>query len=239
MSSQPTPGNTPIQEISLIQKFQNQMKVIQEKTGFKGIYVVCFLIVCVVLVYFNIFDSLITNVVGTAYPIFYTIKSIEENSDELQKNWLTYWVVFGSFTIVDLFSPIIIKFVPFYFVMKILFLIWLEMPGSSGCKIVYHLLIKKIFAAFQEDIDKYVDDVKNIIDESIFTEENKKFVKGIKKGFEKLTARKVQNVKIEEAVKAAEELKKEKEREESGEGRSYVRSEEVKFDGEREKLKVD
>ena len=42
------------------------------------------------------------------------IKSIQKNTRK--KEWLTYWVVFGSFLIFDMFSNIIVKFIPFYFV---------------------------------------------------------------------------------------------------------------------------
>ena len=126
-------------QISLLEKFQNQMDLIQEKTGIKGIFVILGLFIAVIFVYFNIFDSIITNLVGTVYPAFWTIKSLEQNSIEEQKKWLTYWVVFGAFIIVDMGSPVIVKFIPFYFVLKILFLMWLFMPGSNGCTIVYYL----------------------------------------------------------------------------------------------------
>jgi len=70
----------------------------------------------------GIFESLITSLVGTLYPGFSTIKAIQKNKDK--KEWLTYWVIFGSFLIFDMFSTIIIKVVPYYFVLKIIFLIW-------------------------------------------------------------------------------------------------------------------
>ena len=140
-------------QISLLEKWQKQMNLIQEKTGIKGIFVILGLVLCVIFVYFNIFDSIITNLVGTLYPAFWTIKSLEQNSVEEQKKWLTYWVVFGSFIIVDMSSPVIVKFIPFYFVLKILFLIWLFMPGSSGCTIVYYLVVKKIFRYYEDSIE--------------------------------------------------------------------------------------
>ena len=148
-------------QISLLEKWQKQMNLIQEKTGIKGIFVILGLVLCVIFVYFNIFDSIITNLVGTLYPAFWTIKSLEQNSVEEQKKWLTYWVVFGSFIIVDMSSPVIVKFIPFYFVLKILFLIWLFMPGSSGCTIVYYLVVKKIFRYYEDRIESYVVGAKD------------------------------------------------------------------------------
>jgi receptor expression-enhancing protein 5/6 len=170
-------------QISLLEKWENQMNIIQEMTGIKGIFVIWGLIIVILFVYFNIFDSIITNLVGTLYPAFWTIKSLEKKSTEEQKKWLTYWVVFGSFIIVDMGSPVIMKFIPFYFLIKILFLMWLFMPGSNGCTIVYYLVVKKIFKYYEDKIDTYVDGAKEYAND-MFNENNLKSFKN-KKSFGK------------------------------------------------------
>ena len=139
-------------QISLFEKWQEEMNLIQEKTGIKGIYVVLALILSVIFVYLNIFDSIITNLVGTLYPAFWTIKSIEKNDQSEQKNWLTYWAVFGFFILIDMFSPIIVKFIPFYLVLKILFLIWMFMPGTNGSKFIYEVFVKRILKKYAHKI---------------------------------------------------------------------------------------
>ncbi len=149
-------------KISLLEKWNIEMNLIQEKTGIKGIYVVLGLIISVILVYLNIFDSVITNLVGTLYPAFWTIKSIEKDNLQEQKNWLIYWAVFGFFILIDMFSPIIVKFVPFYLVMKILFLIWMFMPGSNGSKMVYGLIVKKILKRYETDFNNVVNNVGEV-----------------------------------------------------------------------------
>jgi receptor expression-enhancing protein 5/6 len=169
-------------EISLFDKWNEQMKLIEDKTGIKGIYVITLLLTSIVLVYLNVFDKLITNLVGTLYPAFWTMKSIELKNDD-DKMWLTYWVVFSSFTLVDMFSVMIVKFIPFYFVLKILFLIWLFMPNSQGCYIVYKLLVKRVFKSFEEKIDGAADKFKNVAQEYMFTEENFKQLGRLKEGF--------------------------------------------------------
>ena len=59
------------------------MKKIKEKTGIEGIYVIIFLAICVILVYFGIFESLITSLVGTLYPGFSTIKAIQKKKNKM------------------------------------------------------------------------------------------------------------------------------------------------------------
>ena len=190
-------------KISLLEKWQNQMILIQEKTGIKGIYVVIGLVLSVIFVYLNIFDTIITNLVGTLYPAFWTIKSIENDDLQDQKNWLTYWAVFGSFILVDMFSPIIVKFIPFYFVMKILFLIWLFMPGSSGCKIIYNLIVKKILRKYEDKIDTVVNNMGDVKD-FVFNEEVNK-----PKNTKLSKLKKMDEMNMADAVKAAQEISKE------------------------------
>ena len=190
-------------KISLLEKWQNQMILIQEKTGIKGIYVVIGLVLSVIFVYLNIFDTIITNLVGTLYPAFWTIKSIENDDLQDQKNWLTYWAVFGSFILVDMFSPIIVKFIPFYFVMKILFLIWLFMPGSSGCKIIYNLIVKKILRKYEDKIDTVVNNMGEVKD-FVFNEEVNK-----SKNTKLSKLKKMDEMNMADAVKAAQEISKE------------------------------
>jgi len=117
------PIDKPQIKFSLSDKWKEIMKSIKDKTGIDGIFVIIFLSLCVFLVYMEIFESLITSLVGTLYPGFSTIKAIQKNKDK--KEWLTYWVIFGSFLIFDMFSTIIMKVVPYYFVLKIIFLIWM------------------------------------------------------------------------------------------------------------------
>ena len=140
-------------KFSIVEKWKEIMNSIKEKTGIDGIYVTIFLSICVFFVYLGILGSLITSLVGTLYPGFSTIKAIQKNKNK--KEWLTYWVVFGSFLIFDMFSNIIVKFIPFYFVMKILFLIWMFIPGSNGCRLVYEFLIIKVMTPLEQIFDEF------------------------------------------------------------------------------------
>ena len=196
-------------QISLLEKWQKQMNLIQEKTGIKGIFVILGLVLCVVFVYFNILDTIITNLVGTLYPAFWTIKSLEQNLVEEQKKWLTYWVVFGSFIIIDMSSVVIIKFITFYFILKILFLIWLFMPGSNGCTIIYYLVVKKIFRYYEDKIESYVVGAKDYAND-IFNDNSLKSFQN-----KNLTKKNYKNNDKEEDMKeGSKDIKQEKEHEE-------------------------
>ena len=206
------------QKISLLEKWNNQMKLIQDKTGIKGIYVVIGFIISLILVYLNIFDTIITNLLGTLYPAFWTIKSIENNDLIEQQNWLTYWAVFSFFILLDMLSPIIIKFIPFYFIMKIMFLIWLFMPGTHGCQIIYKLIVKKIFRKYEERVDNVIHSVEEAINEKINNNDNinndninnSKLLKK-KSKLSKLNSKINTEISMDDAIKAAKEMEDKKE----------------------------
>ena len=81
--------------------------------------------VALVLVSFGFGQQLITCAIGVAYPVLMSFRTLQLNSRELEKQWLTYWVVFGVFSIVDHFAEFVLSFVPFFYVVKFAFLICL------------------------------------------------------------------------------------------------------------------
>lgn len=65
---------------------------------------------------------------------FYALESDGEDDDKM---WLTYWVVFGLFNILDQFAGFILRFIPFYYVLKVACLIWLFHPTGQGALYVF------------------------------------------------------------------------------------------------------
>ena len=199
----------PPKKISLKEKWNQQMELIYQKTGIKGIYVVIALIISVILVYYNIFDSVITNFVGTFYPSMATISSIYKNDLKEQKDWLTYWTVFSCFVLLDMFSPIIIKVVPFYLVIKIILLIWLFMPGSNGRTLIYAIIVRKILGKYEEKVDRVINKIDGFIKVPQENNENKKVYKS------KLSKLRINNLSMEDALKAAKEIPENDKKEEN------------------------
>ena len=165
---------------SLVKKFKEQIQLIQEKTGINGYVFIGLIILSLIFVYFNLFENLITNLIGTVYPTFWTIKSIE-SKDGKAIHWLIYWIIFSSFILLDFFSGFVVKIIPFYFVMKICFLIWLQWPESKGCDIIFSYVINNIFESIEEELDEYVQEVKDVSNDYVFNEKNKQKIMGITK----------------------------------------------------------
>lgn len=162
-------------EESLLEKWYDQLDLIKEKTGIQGSYVIIGILTMVFFVYCGIMEKFITNMVGTIYPVFYTIDTLEHHTGD-DKQWLTYWIVFSIFTIIDMFSGFVLKIVPFYFIAKIMFLIWCFMPNTQGATIIYNLIISRVFDAYEKDFESVTEDLKSELS-SFISREKKDDVK--------------------------------------------------------------
>ena len=153
------------EEPSITIQWDEHLRIIEEKTGIKGKYVVIILFAAVFFVLIGFLDKIITNLVGTVYPAYWSIKAIESNNSDMDIQWLTYWVVFAIFTFIDVFSGFVLKFFPFYFFAKILFLIWLFLPNFQGATILYNFIVVKLFKKFEKNIEMVSNNIKKKFDD--------------------------------------------------------------------------
>jgi receptor expression-enhancing protein 5/6 len=107
-----------------------QQRVLQSVLGLLVLFIV-----------FGVGSSVLTNIVGVAYPAFMSFVALESEGTDDDKMWLTYWVVFGLFTILDQFAGIVLHLIPFYYVLKVAMLIWMFHPASEGAIIMYNNFI--------------------------------------------------------------------------------------------------
>lgn len=68
-----------------------EIKMLYKKTGIKPIYFLYALIVALILVFIGFFESQITFLIATLYPLYISIKTIQSGDKEEIEKWLTYW----------------------------------------------------------------------------------------------------------------------------------------------------
>ena len=103
-------------------------------------------------VFLGIGQTYITVALGVAYPAFMSFLALESNGSDDDKQWLTYWVIFGLFNIVDQWSGFILHFIPFYFVFKLCFLVYLFHPSTRGATTIYNAYILPTMEKYEPQI---------------------------------------------------------------------------------------
>ena len=90
------------------------------------------IIACLFFTLLGTFESLISNFIGIVYPAFKSFEAIESEDKNDEKQWLIYWVCFACFTVSDqvVGRLVLKKIVPFYFFIKIGFLVFLFHPRT-------------------------------------------------------------------------------------------------------------
>ncbi|NXU08504.1 REEP5 protein, partial [Pardalotus punctatus] len=91
-----------------------------------------------------------------------SIKAIESPNKDDDTQWLTYWVVYGIFSIAEFFSDIFLSWFPFYYMLKCGFLLWCMAPSpSNGAEFLYHRIIRPFFLKHEAQLDSVVQDLKD------------------------------------------------------------------------------
>ena len=108
----------------------------------------------IISVMLGIGATYITCALGVAYPCFMSFLAIESEGEDDDKQWLTYWVVFGILNIIDQFAGVILSFIPFYFFLKLCFMIFLMHPSTMGALMVYNTYILPTMQGMETHIEK-------------------------------------------------------------------------------------
>jgi len=92
--------------------------------------------------------------IGFVYPAYCSIKAIESIDKDDDTKWLTYWVVYATFCLLEFFTDIFLFWIPLYQFLKVIFFIFCMAPTSwNGSLLIYHRLIKPFALKHQSRID--------------------------------------------------------------------------------------
>ncbi|KAI8579244.1 hypothetical protein K450DRAFT_243473 [Umbelopsis ramanniana AG] len=95
------------------------------------------LAILLVLIVFNIAGELVTDAVAWIYPGIASFKAIETPSTADDRQWLTYWSIFGAVKMLEYFLNALLYWVPYWFLIKTIFFLWLALPQFRGAEVLY------------------------------------------------------------------------------------------------------
>ena len=123
------------------------------------------LVFMVMFIVFGVGASILTNLIGVAYPVFMSFYALESEGADDDKQWLTYWVVFGLYSIADQFAGFILSFIPFYYVLKVSSLIWLFHPSTQGATYVYYNFVQPYWKQCESKIEEVQKSLEKTVQE--------------------------------------------------------------------------
>ena len=136
------------------------LATIEEKTGVPQKFTALGALLFGVLAIANgICSSLLANIFGFLYPAYESLKALETASATDDKKWLTYWVCYACFSILESVSDTLLFWIPFYYLLKILFLVWCMWPSEemNGAMFVYNRVIRPVFLRNEAKVDGLID----------------------------------------------------------------------------------
>ncbi|CDW52322.1 receptor expression enhancing protein 5 [Trichuris trichiura] len=94
------------------------------------------------------YGDLICNLICIVHPVYMSLWAIEMRDDEENTQWLTYWVIFALFSIVDYASEALMGYFPIYWLAKCVLFLWLSLSIYKGALRVYHFLLRGFVVTF-------------------------------------------------------------------------------------------
>jgi len=136
---------------------------LEEKTGVKRSYIVLgFVAFFFAFVLFGFGAGPLCNLVGFAYPLYASFKALQSSDKTDDTQWLTYWMVYGFFEMVESFTDFFLFWIPFYYLFKILFLLWCFLPQFRGADLLYHKFIEPFFLRYESEVDSSLKSIKKL-----------------------------------------------------------------------------
>ncbi|KAM3594620.1 uncharacterized protein V6R79_010946 [Siganus canaliculatus] len=108
-----------------------------------------------------IISRLVVLVFGTLYPAYSSYKAVKSKDVKEYVKWMMYWIIFALFTTVEVFTDMFLCWLPFYYELKIAFVVWLLSPYTKGSSVLYRKFVHPTLSSKEKEIDDYIGQAKD------------------------------------------------------------------------------
>ncbi|XP_005921251.1 receptor expression-enhancing protein 2 [Haplochromis burtoni] len=98
---------------------------------------------------------------GTLYPAYSSYKAVKTKNVKEYVKWMMYWIVFALFSTAETVTDLLLSWFPFYFELKIAFVIWLLSPYTKGSSVLYRKFVHPTLSNKEKEIDEYIAQAKD------------------------------------------------------------------------------
>jgi receptor expression-enhancing protein 5/6 len=121
--------NAKLKPLSAIGDKVPQIKDFARNAGLEsGVIVAAAGLVLSIITLFVFGATILTLAITVLYPAAKSIQALETEHTEDDKEWLTYWIIFGIFTLLDDFAGFILNMIPYFFWLRLAFFVYLFAP---------------------------------------------------------------------------------------------------------------
>jgi receptor expression-enhancing protein 1/2/3/4 len=73
---------------------------------------------------------------------------------------MMYWIVYALFTAVETLLDIFMSWFPFYYEIKIVFILWVLSPATRGSSLLYKKVVHPLLCSREKEIDDFIEKTK-------------------------------------------------------------------------------
>ncbi|KAI1729023.1 TB2/DP1, HVA22 family domain-containing protein [Ditylenchus destructor] len=107
------------------------------------------------------FSRVVILTAGTLYPAYRSFKAVRTKDVREYVKWMMYWIIFALFCFGETLADILISFwFPFYYELKIVFVLWLLSPWTKGASILYRKWVHPMLMKHESEIDTFLEQAK-------------------------------------------------------------------------------
>ncbi|KAI8906322.1 TB2/DP1, HVA22 family-domain-containing protein [Gorgonomyces haynaldii] len=120
-----------------------QVQDLEKKLGLTtlGLLIVSLIIVLwFILLTFNVKGAFLSDLFCYSYPSYHSLVAINKKKDH--DLWLSYWIIFGFMKFLENAGEILLRVLPFYYLTKVVFIVWLIAPQSQGAVALHQIMLK-------------------------------------------------------------------------------------------------
>lgn len=131
------------------------------------------------LLYILMGMGIVANFIGFIYPAYQSFKCLKSRDRTDDEQWLIYWIVYSSFTVLEVLVSYIMGWIPFYYQIKLCFLVWLSHESTRGAQLLYNKYLEPLLLTHEKTIDTSINKIKNTTIDLVESNTNKQLLNDI------------------------------------------------------------